>query len=106
MAETKQWYVYILECKDDSVYTGITTDLEKRMKVHESGKGSKYVKSKKFKRLLHAVRVTDKVEAAKIEYKIKQMKRNDKITYFMKHPNREYSVVKQNMPKTAKTNNI
>ncbi|MFP4118289.1 MAG: GIY-YIG nuclease family protein, partial [Candidatus Woesearchaeota archaeon] len=81
----KSWYVYILECKDESLYTGITNDLEKRMSAHEKGAGSKYVKHKGFQRVLHAIRAKDKVEAAQLEYKIKQLPRNDKITFFMEH---------------------
>jgi putative endonuclease len=84
------WYVYILECWDESLYTGITNDLTKRMQVHKGGKGSKYVRSKRFKRLLHAISVVDKSEAAKMEYQIKQLERNDKITFFMKHPDLEF----------------
>ncbi len=80
------WFVYILECYDESLYTGITNDLEKRMLTHKKGKGSKYVRAKRFKTILHAISVTDKSEAAKMEYKIKQLERNDKITFFMKHP--------------------
>ena len=83
----KSWFVYILECYDDSLYTGITNDLEKRMIAHKKGVGSKYVRSKKFKQILHAISVGDKSEAAKMEYSIKQLERNDKITFFMKHPN-------------------
>ena len=92
--EEKSWYVYILECKDDSLYTGITNDLDKRMATHKSGKGSKYVKMKGFKQLLHAIKVADKVEAAKIEYKIKQFERNNKITFFIKHSMLDFSVTK------------
>ena len=94
MTEEKQWFVYILECKDESLYTGITIDLEKRMKAHKEGSGSKYVKIKRFKQLLYSIKVEDKSEAAKIEYKIKQLKRNDKITFFVKHPNLDYSILK------------
>jgi len=86
LMETKQWFVYILECHNDSLYTGITNDLEKRMLTHKSGKGSKYVRAKGFKKLLHAISTTNKSEAAKMEYQIKQLERNDKITFFMKHP--------------------
>lgn len=91
--EAKQWFVYILECWDDSLYTGITNNVKKRMKVHATGKGSKYVASKKFKRLLHTIKAVDKIDAAKMEYKIKQMERNDKISFFVKHPDREFSVL-------------
>ncbi|MBU0457663.1 MAG: GIY-YIG nuclease family protein [Nanoarchaeota archaeon] len=86
MTVERSWFVYILECHDDSLYTGITNDLEKRMIAHKNGKGSKYVRSKKFKQILHAISVADKSEAAKIEYNVKQLERNDKITFFMKHP--------------------
>ena len=81
------WFVYVLECYDDSLYTGITNDLEKRMLTHQSGKSSKYVRAKGFKKILHAIQATDKSEAAKMEYQIKQLERNDKITFFMKHQN-------------------
>ena len=86
MKPDKAWCVYILECYDESLYTGITNDIEKRMATHKSGKGSKYVRAKGFKQILHAIKVTDKSEAAKMEYQIKQLERNDKITFFMKHP--------------------
>ena len=86
----KRWYVYILECMDESLYTGITNDLKKRMEAHSSGAGSKYVKRKGFLQLLHAIKVNDKSEAAKLEYRIKKMQRDDKITFFMKHPALEF----------------
>ena len=81
----KLWFVYILECYDESLYTGITNDIEKRMTAHKKGVGSKYVRAKRFKKILHAIWAENKSEAAKMEYKIKQLERNEKITYFMKH---------------------
>lgn len=44
--EVKYWYFYMLHCKDRSIYSGITVDLDKRMAAHRSGKGSKYVRSR------------------------------------------------------------
>ena len=82
----KRWCVYILECYDESLYTGITNDLDKRMLAHKKGAGSKYVRSKRFKQVLHVISVANKSEAAKMEYLIKKLERNDKITFFMKHP--------------------
>ena len=82
----KSWFVYILECYDESFYTGITNDLEKRMIAHRNGTGSKYVRSKRFKQILHAISAGDKSNAAKMEYSIKKLDKNDKITFFMKHP--------------------
>ena len=81
----KSWYVYILECHDESLYTGITNDLAVRMKKHASGSGSKYVRAKGFRELLHAIKVEDKSAAMKMEYRIKQLERNEKITFFMQH---------------------
>ena len=83
--DEKPWFVYILLCQDDSLYTGITTNVKKRMEVHKKGKGSKYVKRKRFKQVLHAIKVKNKSEALKLEYKIKKLQRNDKITFFMQH---------------------
>lgn len=40
------WYLYILRCRDDSLYTGITTDVEKRLEMHRSGKGAKYTRGR------------------------------------------------------------
>ena len=40
------WIVYMLECSDNSIYTGITKNIEKRIKMHESGKGAKYLRGR------------------------------------------------------------
>ena len=42
-----QWFVYIVECSDKSLYTGITNDLEKRITVHNQGKGAKYTRARR-----------------------------------------------------------
>ena len=76
------WYVYILECCDGSFYTGVTNDLDKRMKAHSEGKGSKYVYKKGFKKLLLAKPCKDKSDACKAEYQIKQLPRNEKLSWF------------------------
>lgn len=78
----KDWCVYLLECLDGSFYTGITNDLDKRMAVHKSGKGSKYVKSKGFRCLLGSIKCKDKSVASKMEYEIKQLSRSQKLKFF------------------------
>ena len=78
----KIWFVYILECQDGSFYTGITNDLEKRMKIHAEGKGSKYVSHKKFRKLLRVKKYKTKSEALKAEYKIKKLKKWNKLGWF------------------------
>ena len=76
------WFVYILECSDGSYYTGVTIDIDKRMKAHAEGKGSKYVYRKGFKQLLRAKPCKDKSDAHKCEYEIKQLPRKKKLSWF------------------------
>ena len=78
----KQWYVYLLECQDSSYYTGVTNDINKRMKMHAEGKGSKYVYRKGFRRLIGSMSCKDKSDACKIEYEIKQLPREEKLKRF------------------------
>lgn len=78
----KQWFVYILECQDGSFYTGVTNDIDARMKTHASGKGSKYVYKKGFKQLLRAKPCGSKSDACKCEYAIKQLPRSEKLAWF------------------------
>ena len=78
----KKWFVYILECSDGSFYTGITNDVDKRMKIHAIGKGSKYVREKGFRKLLKMKECQNKSEACKFEYEIKQLPRRQKLDWF------------------------
>jgi putative endonuclease len=82
-----EWYVYVLQCKDDSLYTGVTNDLIKRMKTHESGKGSKYVKAKGFKTLLRFKKCDSKSDAQKAEYQIKHLPTSQKLNWFAQNKN-------------------
>ena len=80
MTEKKEenHYVYIVECADGSYYTGYTNNLEKRIKVHNSGKGAKYTKSRLPVRLIYWECFESKQEAMRREWKIKQMPRRKK----------------------------
>ncbi len=78
----KQWYVYLLECQDGSLYTGVTNDIDIRMEAHAKGKGSKYVYQKGFKKLLRAKPCKDKSDACKCEYEIKKLPKNQKLNWF------------------------
>lgn len=73
------WFVYILECSDKTLYTGITTDITKRIKTHNSGKGSKYCKTRLPVKLLTAFTFENRSLASKEEYRIKQLTRNEKL---------------------------
>lgn len=80
--EDKKWYVYLLKCSDNSYYTGITTDLKRRLTEHNnSKKGAKYTRSRRPVELLCFFNVDSRSEASKEEIKIKKMKRQDKIIY-------------------------
>lgn len=72
-------YVYILRCRDNSLYTGWTNNLERRVKAHSSGKGAKYTKARLPIELVYFEEFEDKIEAMKREYAIKQLKRKEKL---------------------------
>jgi putative endonuclease len=73
------WYVYIVECSDGTLYTGITTDVNKRIGTHNKGKGAKYTKTRLPVVLRASFDGFDKSTAAKEEYRIKQLTRKEKI---------------------------
>ncbi len=78
----KNWSVYLVECVDGSLYTGVTNDLEKRMSAHKSGRGSKYIRAKGFSKLLAVKECSDKISAMKEEYGVKQLSKSEKIEWF------------------------
>ena len=80
--EEKPWFVYILECQDGSFYTGVTNNIDKRMETHSKGKGSKYVKAKRFKQLLRSKQCISKSDAQKAECHIKTLQKYDKLDWF------------------------
>lgn len=73
------WIVYILELNNKSLYTGITNDLVARLKKHETGKGSKYVRSHLPFRLVYSEEATDRSQASKRENQIKKLSRAKKL---------------------------
>lgn len=72
-------YVYILRCSDNTLYTGWTNNLEKRLKSHNEGKGAKYTKSRLPVQIVYYEEFEDKKEAMKREYEIKQLTREEKL---------------------------
>jgi putative endonuclease len=81
----KKWYVYILECSDGTLYTGITTDLDKRFKTHNNGKGAKYTKARLPVVLKASFESEDRSSASKEEYRIKQLTREEKLKLINKN---------------------
>ncbi len=72
-------YTYILKCRDGSLYTGWTTDLKRRLKAHNAGKGAKYTKSRLPVVLAYYETFDTKEEAMKREHAIKRLRRNEKL---------------------------
>jgi putative endonuclease len=75
---TLNWHVYIILCSDETLYTGITTDVERRMREHASGRGAKYFRGREPKELLYLESGHDRSTASKRELSIKGMKRAEK----------------------------
>ena len=67
------WYVYMVRCRDNSLYTGSTNDLSRRIQVHNSGKGAKYTKSRLPVTLGYREECPDKSTALKRECEIKRL---------------------------------
>lgn len=67
------WYVYMVRCRDNSLYTGSTNDLSRRIQVHNSGKGAKYTKSRLPVTLAYREECPDKSTALKRECEIKRL---------------------------------
>lgn len=79
------WYIYIVQCKDNALYTGITTNVEKRLATHNNGKGSKSVRAHGLPcTLVWSKLVGTKSEALKLEYQTKQLSRKDKLELISK----------------------
>ncbi len=74
-----KWFVYILECADGTLYTGITNNLDRRVKQHNEGKGAKYTRGRGPVALVKFVELLSKRDALKLEYKIKQLPKEEKL---------------------------
>ncbi len=78
MSSGKPWYLYLIECQDGSVYTGITVDVVARYAAHANGKGARYTRSHPPKCLLAVVEYPDRSAASKAECAMKQLTPNEK----------------------------
>ena len=82
--DSKDWYVYIVECSDSSYYCGITTDVERRIRQHNTGKGAKYTRGRGPVKLIAVKSFTSKSKALSVEYGVKKQKKKDKVEYLGK----------------------
>ncbi len=73
------WYLYIARCADGSLYTGITTDLRARLRRHNTGRGSAYVRSRGQATLVYAEPCDDRSDALRREATVKAWRRVDKL---------------------------
>ncbi len=80
----KVWYVYILRCRDGSLYCGIANDVAARLEVHRSGKGAKYTRGRGPLELVYTEECADKSTALKRELEIKAMSREKKLELIWK----------------------
>ena len=79
------YYIYILECADNTLYTGYTNDLDNRLKAHNAGKGAKYTKSRLPVKLVYSESFDDKKEAMSREWFIKhRLTREEKLELIKK----------------------
>lgn len=73
------WYVYILECKDGSLYAGITNDVTRRFAEHKSGKGGHYMRSHGAKKMVYTQKFATRSQALKREAEIKSWRKEQKL---------------------------
>ena len=69
----KCWHVYLIECVDGSLYTGIAVDVARRFAMHAAGKGARYTRSHPPLRVLASFQYPDRASASRAEYAIKQL---------------------------------
>lgn len=79
---TSPWYLYLLRCRDGSLYTGISTDVGRRLAEHNgeggSRRGARALRGRRPAHLVFVHPVADRVEASRLEYRIKRLSRADK----------------------------
>ena len=81
------WKLYILRCKDGSLYTGITTDVSARLEAHRSGKGAKYTRGRAPLELVYCEECGSHSDALKREWQIKQLTKEEKCALIAKYKN-------------------
>ncbi|PIU56077.1 MAG: hypothetical protein COS89_06385 [Deltaproteobacteria bacterium CG07_land_8_20_14_0_80_38_7] len=75
------WYLYVLKCSDNTLYTGITNDLERRLEEHNSGHGSKYTRARKPSEIIFYKKCRSRSDALKQEAYVKSLPRDEKFDY-------------------------
>lgn len=81
MEKSNNHYFYVLECADQTLYAGYTNNIEKRVAVHNAGKGAKYTRARGPVKCIYKEKFETKQEAMRAEYAFKQLTRIQKINY-------------------------
>ncbi len=81
----KTWFLYLIECRDGSLYTGIAVDVEARYAAHASGKGARYTRAHPPSRLLASVAFPDRSAASKAECAVKKLTAAQKREFACRH---------------------
>lgn len=82
--ENSEHYFYVLSCRDESLYAGYTNNLDRRVRLHNEGKGAKYTRGRGPVKLVFSKKYDTKSDAMKAEYAFKQLDRNNKIQFLIK----------------------
>jgi len=84
------WYVYMVKCADDTLYTGIATDVLRRLQEHnESARGARYTRARRPVTLVYQEEVANRSEALKREHQVRKMNRQAKQELLIRHPYQE-----------------
>ena len=82
-------YMYVVRCADDTLYTGYTTDLERRIKTHNAGKGAKYTRVRRPVKLIYSESFASKNQAMSAEATFTRKTRKQKLVYIATHKNED-----------------
>ena len=85
-SDAKSWFVYIVRCSDNSLYTGIAIDVEARITQHNNGKGAKYTRSRRPVELVYTESLSEKGDALRREIQIKKMSPQQKRNLVAEYP--------------------
>lgn len=78
-------YMYVVKCSDNTLYTGYTTNLKRRIDTHNAGKGAKYTRNRRPVTLIYTETFESKKAAMQAEYAFKQKTRSQKLAYIAEH---------------------
>lgn len=102
-AEGASWYVYVVRCANGALYTGIATNITRRIAEHRQGKGAKYLRGKGPLRLVFKKAVGDKGLALRVESRIKKLPKIRKETLVKRRVLIEQIIVQAQLPRTVET---